>query len=127
MADRAAALRFTADLAALRSVEQFARVAMRGLAELVPADLWGFNDLDPSSQQMVALIWPEDGAEPEHFEAVAKAVWEHPVVRQFEQTGNGSPTRLSDLWSAERYHASALYRDAYAGDGRGAPGVVLAV
>ena len=114
MADLQRALDFTADLAKVNTPADFAGIALSGLDALVPADLWGFNDLDPGSKEMIAFIWPEDGAEPAHFEAVAKVVWEHPVLQQFERTGNGTPVRLSDLWSRDRYWRSALYQDAYA-------------
>jgi DNA-binding CsgD family transcriptional regulator len=107
------ALRFAADLGSVTTGEEYTRFALSGLAGLVPARLWGFNDLDPGSRDMVAAIWPPDGARPEDFDAVATVVWEHPVVDLFQRTGNGPPTRLSDVWTRPRYEASALYREAY--------------
>ena len=113
MVDHEQALRFVAELASAESVDEFTDVSLRGLARVVPADLWGFNDIDAGSRQLVAAIHPPDRARPEDWEAVANAVWEHPVLARFEETGQGPPTRLSDLWSRARYEASALYRTAY--------------
>jgi DNA-binding CsgD family transcriptional regulator len=113
MVDLERALRFAADLGSVSTVEEFTTFALSGLASLVPAELWGFNDLDPGSREMVAAIWPPDGARPEHFAAVGKVVWQHPVVELFQRTGKGPPTRLSDVWSRDRYRSSTLYLDAY--------------
>ena len=112
MVDFKAALDFATQLGDVSRIDQVAPVVLRGLAELVPADLWAFNDVDEVNQDMVAIVWPPDGARPEDFEAVAKVVWEHPALSYFEQTRRGGPIRLSDLWDSTRYHASSLYRDA---------------
>lgn len=107
------ALRFTAVLSSVASVAEFERIVLPGLADLVPADLWGFNDLDPRSKEVVATVWPDEGFRPELAEDLARVIWEHPVIERFQQTGQGPPTRISDLWSPSRYRQSRLYREAY--------------
>jgi len=100
-------------LASSTSPNDVVRATLEGLARLVPADMWGFNDLDPRSHEMVAVIHPADAAEPHHFEAVAKVVWQHPVLEHFQRTGDGYPLRLSDVWTRAQYERSALYLEAY--------------
>ena len=101
------------ELADVDTVGQYQRVALGGLARLVPADLWALNDIDPVSGQMLSLLWPADSPLAAHAESVAAVVWYHPLLAWFQRPGDGSPRRLSDVWSCEEYHRSRLYREAY--------------
>ncbi len=61
----------------------------------------------PSSAPAVEL-WP--GGD----EAFTRALAAHPVIAYIRKTNDGRPRSISDFWSAEEYHESALYREFYA-------------
>lgn len=94
------------------SADSFHLVALPGLAEVVPADLWGFNEIDTENRAVRALTWPDIVPEP-HYRGIDAVVWEHPVLQHFQRSGDGGPRRLSDFWTRDQLHRSRLYQVAY--------------
>ncbi|MEO8697947.1 MAG: helix-turn-helix transcriptional regulator [Acidimicrobiales bacterium] len=95
------------------SAREFPTLAMALTTRLVPSDLAGFNDIDPTHQQAIALYDKPvnffDGA----MERFADLQAQHPVIRYISETGDGSAKKISDFVDRAQFHALDLYREIY--------------
>jgi DNA-binding CsgD family transcriptional regulator len=101
------------ELSAVGDPAAFPAVALAGIDGLVPADVSTYNEVDPAA----GTVW---AARPDTFvpSAAQLAVFdahhaEHPLIRYTQDSGDGSARRISDVLSADEFHASVLYRDFY--------------
>jgi DNA-binding CsgD family transcriptional regulator len=93
-------------------------VGQRTIAELVrliPSTVVTLNEVDIVAQRFRFWTAPADFS----FTPDAAAAWDelaphNPLLQRYQRTGDGSAYRFSDVWSAEEYHASELYRRVYA-------------
>ncbi len=96
-------------------VELFPRAALEAVRELVPCPVASFNEVDPTTGRLVAVVDPPDYPVPERYhEAFERHAGEHPLIRHLQETGDGSAVKLSDFLSRSAFHRSALYREVYA-------------
>ena len=108
------ALRFAEDLADTEDPADLGRRALPGLDRLVRADLLSYNELDPGPGHLSYWTYPEDIVfSPEVAAAFEAHVHENPLVSHMETTGDGSPVKISDFLTRERFHRLGVYTEFY--------------
>jgi DNA-binding CsgD family transcriptional regulator/PAS domain-containing protein len=117
-ADLEALLAAIAELAAVRSLADIRADTIAVLPRLVNADHHAWNEVDPETGRLDAVLPAEFEREygdriPELAAEFAAHVDEHPVIADYQRTGNGRPRAISDFVSAEAFHATALYQKFY--------------
>lgn len=107
-------------LAALRDLAEpveaagYGRRALAVVRRVIPCEVAALNDVDPATGRFVFLTVPEAFPVPDDArEVLAEHASEHPLVAYVRRTGDGSARRISDVVSAEQFHASAHYRRLY--------------
>jgi DNA-binding CsgD family transcriptional regulator len=106
-------------LRALSPGEDFAAVALQAVSDLVRADVWTWNEVDPRT---LAPRVVENPQREYHQERVARLqrfgelASQHPVISHITATGDGSARTISDFLSTEEFHALELYREVYVGE-----------
>ncbi len=86
---------------------------------MVPSTLTAWNEVDPTSGEMVnPVISPGPpafpGGSPEAGQAIFAAYGhEHPVLQHIIRTGDGRPHAISDFLTQEEFHATQLYQQFY--------------
>lgn len=94
--------------------DDFGRVALRAVGELVDSDVSALNEVDPAADRLVYVSDPEDYAiAPDAPMVFARLAPSHPLVRHYTDTGDGSAIKISDFWSVDVWHDSAIYREFY--------------
>ena len=112
--DLEAVLRVAQEVSRARTRDEFSRVAVTELAELVRSDVLALNEVDPSAGRISYIAEPESFAPPPELEPLLMELAdEHPLMRYHALTGDGSAKRISDFWTQEQYHASAVYQQVY--------------
>jgi DNA-binding CsgD family transcriptional regulator len=97
-----------------RTRDEFSRVAVTELAGLVPSDALALNEVDPSTGRISYIAEPESYAAPPELDArLVELADEHPLMRYYTVSGDGSAKRISDFWTEEEYHASSVYQQVY--------------
>ena len=108
------ALRFVEDLADTDDPADLGRRALPGLHRLVPADLLSYNEIGPEPGQVAYSAYPEDLVfSPDSLAAFSAHVQENPLVNHLQLTGDGSPMKISDFLSQERFHRLGVYAEFY--------------
>jgi DNA-binding CsgD family transcriptional regulator len=111
---------FEAVLGVVRAVtgagdpEEFSRVVVKRVADLIPSDVVTINEVDPEAGRTVYLAEPESfPGPPNGGEILAALADQHPLIHHFLSTGDGSAHRISDFWSQSKYHATPIYQHLY--------------
>ena len=93
---------------------EFLRIALRGVMDLVPCTVATINEIVPTADRVVFWMEPPSFRVPEgSSEMLAELAGEHPLIRHASETGDGSARRISDFWTREEFHASPLYHLVY--------------
>ena len=101
-------------VATARDPDQFARVAVEQLSEVIPSDVITMNEVDPSAGRTVFTMEPETFTIPPGSQRrLADMADQHPLIHHAASTGDGSARRISDFWTQEEFHASPIYRMLY--------------
>lgn len=112
--DYSAAFNVMNAVADAESPESFTEAALIGLAGLVSSDITSLNEVEPSATRFVYASHPADVPLPpggqELFERHSSG---HPLIAAYALTGDGSATKISDLVSADEWHANPLYAGFY--------------
>ena len=94
--------------------DEFSRVAVTELAELVRSDALALNEVDPNAGRISYIAEPESFAPPpELSERLMQLADEHPLMRYYVSSGDGSAKRIIDFWTQEQFHASSVYQQVY--------------
>ncbi|HEY1830151.1 MAG TPA: LuxR C-terminal-related transcriptional regulator [Acidimicrobiales bacterium] len=99
-------------LGAPLTLEGLRHEAVRVVHGLVPSMSATWNEISSTGEIEVVGI-PEVEPWPGGQEAFARLIVDHPVIAQIRRTNDGRPCAISDLWSVEEFHRSALYREFY--------------
>jgi DNA-binding CsgD family transcriptional regulator len=95
-------------------VDEFATAMVRGVRAAVPCDVVTLNEVDPAKDRVVFVAEPATwNPSPELSQILAALVAGHPLVRLFNETGDGSARKISDVWATGVFHQSDLYRRVY--------------
>ena len=108
------ALQFVEDLADTDDPADLGRRALPGLDRLVRADVLSYNEIGPAPGQVSYRAHPEDVVfSPDSLAAFAAHADENPLISYLQATGDGSPVKISDFLSRERFHRLGLYTEFY--------------
>lgn len=95
--------------------EDFAERSLSGLSTLVPSEIISLNEVEPDAGRFEFSVHPFDFPVPEGSEeTLARYADQHPLIAEFERTGDGSARKVSDLVTEEQWHAHPLYLAYYA-------------
>jgi len=95
------------------SLEEFPRVALREIPKLVRADHSTFNYVALSVPKVVVLATHEPPDHGRRQKIFSKYVSDHPILRHYLVTGDGSAYKISDFQSVREYHRLPLYQHFY--------------
>ena len=109
------------ELAAVRPLQKFRQDTVETVPRLVACTSVSWNELDlsqPNAEFEVTLhpdplLVVDIERQLVLNAAFAAHIGEHPVIRYFQETGDGRPRTISDFWPEETLHAMPLYRDFY--------------
>ncbi|HWE68374.1 MAG TPA: LuxR C-terminal-related transcriptional regulator [Acidimicrobiales bacterium] len=101
-----------ATLATPLALEGLRYEAVRVVHSLVPATSTTWNEISSDGNIDVVGV-PEVEPWPGGESAFARLIVDHPVIAQIRRTNDGRPRAISDLWSEDEFHRSALYREFY--------------
>jgi DNA-binding CsgD family transcriptional regulator len=108
------ALQFVEDLADTDDPADLGRRALPGLDRLVRADVLTYNEFGPGPGQVSYNAYPEDVIfSPDSMTAFAAHAHENPLINHLQITGDGSPIKISDFLSRERFHRLGVYAEFY--------------
>ncbi len=97
-----------------RDPDEFVQATLEGVIELVPCAVATLNEVVPQADRVG--VWTEPTTfhiPPGAAELLARLAGEHPLIRHYATTGDGSALRISDFWTTEEFHASRLYELIY--------------
>ena len=88
--DLEAVLRLVQEVSPARTCDEFSRVAVTELAELVRSDVLTLNEVDPSAGRISYIAEPESFAPPRERNATLLGLAnEHPLMRYFARKHGG--------------------------------------
>ena len=93
--------------------EQFADVLMAHLNHLVVSDLISYNEINLAGGATHTFFEPQLVPRPELEEAFARLIGEHPLVREYNQSGNPQALRMSDFISMAKLRSLDLYHEVF--------------
>ena len=112
--DLEAVSRVVQEVSRARTHDEFSRVAVTELAALVRSDVLALNEVDPSAGRLSYVAEPESFTTPPELDALlVELADEHPLMRYYTVSGDGSAKRLSDFWTQDQFHASSVYQQVY--------------
>ncbi len=104
-------LDFVADLHAIHDVEAFARHVVAELPRLVPVNVAAWSEVNYRRPRMQYVMTPAEADFPGAREAFARHLHEHPMIRHFRRTGDGSAMKMSDFLTQRQFHDLGLYQE----------------
>jgi DNA-binding CsgD family transcriptional regulator len=112
--DLESVLRVVQEVTRARTRDEFSRIAVTELAELVRSDALALNEIDPTAGRISLVAEPESFAPSQELLAIlVELADEHPLMRYYSTTGDGSAKRMSDFWTQEQFHMSSVYQRVY--------------
>lgn len=112
--DLAEALEVVSSVNQAGNRDTFFRDALAAVVRVVRCAVASINEVDPVSGRFNYWMEPASFPLPERAaEIFAGLAPTHPMLRLYEDTGDGSAHRISDIWTTEEFHASRLYQDFY--------------
>lgn len=102
---------FIKNLYELRDHAEFMQQLVRGLADLVPADLYAYNEISSTKKLVTGYaIWPVDfPLLPNAPEIVGRYQLQHPTVAHYLTTGKGDITKISDFMTYREFSRTDLH------------------
>jgi DNA-binding CsgD family transcriptional regulator len=92
----------------------FGPTVVEQIGRVVASDVTSLNDVDPLTGRFDFVITPDSFVAPPGTEAaMAELAAEHPLIRHVSETGDSSAHKISDFWTNEDWHRSALYQRVY--------------
>ena len=108
------ALRFVDDLAETDDPADLGRRALPGLDRLVPSDVLSYHEIGPEPGRVAYCAYPEDVVfSADKVAAFEAHVYENPLVGHVDSTEDGTPARISDFLTRERFHRLGVYIEFY--------------
>ncbi|HET9173411.1 MAG TPA: helix-turn-helix transcriptional regulator [Actinospica sp.] len=95
-------------LNAHRDAGTFPHAALAAVRALIPADHYGYNELNLRTRRMTALVEPDD-AVPVEIESLARLMREHPLFAHIRQTGDRAAHAISELIAPRDFHRLTVY------------------
>lgn len=106
-------LHFLESGASVKTMDEFARFVVTGLPSVVRCDSVSYNEVDPRLCRLVSLMEPDTHRFAGDVELWQQHMHEHPSIAHYMSSGDGSAVMISDFFSQDEFHATALYRAVY--------------
>ncbi len=112
--DAVAILDLVESMSAANGVDDYATIAMAGIAELVPCIAVSYSEMVPAEGRIRWRVTPGRGDLLEEFAPVfGRLMRQNPLVRHFEETGDTRTLMWSDFASLEELAETALYQEMF--------------
>ncbi len=113
--DAARLFEYVRDLYELRDDEGFKQQAVKGIADLVPADLYAYNEISTTKQLVTGYaIWPTDfPLLKDAPEVLGRYQHQHPTVMHYLTTGASDVTKISDFLTYREFRRTELHNEFY--------------
>ena len=98
-------------LYATRDLDEFPRVVLGCLDELIGSDMTSYNEVCLAEERIVGMVSSTDDTAEQLGEKMAPFLLEHPLIERFSQTRDGSSTAISDLLPRRVWHKTALFNE----------------
>jgi DNA-binding CsgD family transcriptional regulator len=107
-----AMLTMVARLTAAEDFEEYARVALEGLMELIPSFDASYNEMDPEGQNVFIMVLPppEPGLIEELTPVFERFMWEHPLFEHYMNTGDTQAVMWSDFVTLEEMRSREIHK-----------------
>ncbi|MEM7275292.1 MAG: LuxR C-terminal-related transcriptional regulator [Actinomycetota bacterium] len=111
----AAILRVVADLGTARTVDDFARVAMEGLAELIPCIDVSYNEMNLGAGRVRWLVSPAKDVDllAGYASVFERSMDQNPLVAHFARTGDTRSLMWSDFATLDEIRRTTLHREMF--------------
>lgn len=96
------------------TLDAFRTEALTGLAELIPSEQVGYNEVDFRAGTAVVIDIPEPFVWGETEALLAEYAHEHPVISHYKNTGDLRALMISDFLSRREFHGLSIYNEVYA-------------
>lgn len=107
-----ALLDVAAHLQTANTMDEFVDTLLKGLLDLVPGELAGWNQIDLQSNEVSGRGFPPDAAE-SLYPLVSKHLMDHPLIAYYSGTGSTTSARISDVCSIREWAHNPLYLAAF--------------
>src|SRR5665213_1414364 len=92
--DFEAVLNVVRAVAATRDPDEFSRIVITQVGDLIPSDVVSINEVDPEAGRTIYLAEPASyPVPPEGDSVLAELADQHPLIHHFISTGDGSAHR----------------------------------
>jgi DNA-binding CsgD family transcriptional regulator len=109
------ALSFVREIAAVDQLPEFRMRLLDGLKRLIPCDVVGYNEINPSRGEAVMVLDPPslDRSGVAGQAAFERLAGQHPVLQYHARTGDGRALKISDFLSRDEFHRLDLYAESF--------------
>ncbi|MDP3090774.1 MAG: helix-turn-helix transcriptional regulator [Nitrospira sp.] len=105
---------FLRDLYLLRDHNVFKQALVKGIADLVSADLYAYNEISTTKKIVTGYaFWPESFPLGDGPAIIGQYQHQHPAVVHFLSTGKGDVTKISDFMTYRQFRRTDLYNEYY--------------
>jgi len=103
------------DLYSTCDLETFPTQALTVLSRLIPAEIYGYNEVDIAAQRLSVTLHPLGSfdAFPDGLTIFAQHLQEHPLITYVHRTGDGRAMKISDFLTRRQFHNLGLYHEFY--------------
>ena len=94
-------------------LESFASDIVKTLPKIFVSEVTCYIEVDLRNDKIVAIREPESDVVESLTPALERHFREHPPLRHYQQTRDGSPLKISDFLTQNRFHKLELYNEFY--------------
>jgi hypothetical protein len=84
-----------------------------GISMLIPAEVATFAEIDGEERIIDAMMQPSGVGLPDFWQIYEQHLPQHPHLTCYQQTGDVTATKLSDLLTRRQFHTLKLYTELY--------------
>ena len=95
------------------TLDEFASHVIALLPRLVRSERTAYNEVDLRRGRIVALIEPNEPTAEEIALWLKPHLNSHPLILHASRPGERAPRAISDFWSREAYHRSAIFNECF--------------
>jgi DNA-binding CsgD family transcriptional regulator len=107
------AIELVAGLAELHEPDDFARVALPGLAELFGCDILTLTEIDQPPGRIRYYDHPAGSLDAGTYQAFGEHLDQHPLLNYYRRTGDTRAVRMSDVVGRSDWHRLDIYQECY--------------
>ncbi len=111
--DSAAILDLVEDLTAVETLDDYSRMAMTGMRELIPCIDSSYNEMNPNAGRIQWTAEPTNSRMGEFAPLFARLMRQNPLVKHFEDTADTRAMMWSDFMSPEEIQQTELWQDMF--------------